>query len=313
MADLVNEFSWSASRQGLFDECRRAYFYNYYGAWGGWEAGAPPRTRLLYRLKNIKSLDMWAGTIVHEVIAETLRRYALKPEPVTTADLQARARAKLRGGWTEAVGREWERAPKKTNLEELYYGNGRTLPPEQTGRIRDKVNGCLAAFADSAVLKEVLAVHYLDWKPVDKLDTFLVDGIKVWCAVDFAYTGADGTLHILDWKTGAEREEALQLQLACYAFYAAEKWCANCEAIRVSGVFLKEGARVSAHPITPDLLAAARARIVAGAAGMRALLVDPAANRAREEDFPYCDGDRACRRCFFREACPRLAAAPPEP
>ncbi len=307
MADLVNEFSWSVSRQGLFDECRRAYYYNYYGAWSGWEAGAPARTRLLYRLKNLRSLDMWAGSIVHEVIAETLRRYALKPAPVTVAELQARARVKLRAGWTEAVNRDWERAPKKTNLDELYYGNGRTLPPAQTERIRDKVNDCLAAFADSAVLRELLAVNYLNWKPVDKLDTFLVDAIKVWCAVDFAYTGDDGILHILDWKTGAEREEALQLQLACYAFYAADKWCARRDAIKVGGVFLKDGARVSEYAITPALLAAARDRIVAGAGAMRALLVNPAANQAREADFPFCDAARACRRCFFREACPHAA------
>ena len=40
MADLQNEFSWSKSRHEKFDECRRAYFYTYYGSWGGWSAGA---------------------------------------------------------------------------------------------------------------------------------------------------------------------------------------------------------------------------------------------------------------------------------
>ena len=41
MADLANEFSWSRSRDATFHECRRRYFYQYYGAWGGWETTAP--------------------------------------------------------------------------------------------------------------------------------------------------------------------------------------------------------------------------------------------------------------------------------
>ena len=42
MAELTNEFSWSRSRDGTFQDCRRRYFYHYYGAWGGWEAAASP-------------------------------------------------------------------------------------------------------------------------------------------------------------------------------------------------------------------------------------------------------------------------------
>ena len=48
MADLANEFSWSRSRDSTFQDCRRKYFYHYYGSWGGWEAGATPEVRRLY-------------------------------------------------------------------------------------------------------------------------------------------------------------------------------------------------------------------------------------------------------------------------
>ena len=41
MADLANLFSWSRSRAGMFDDCRRRYYYHYYGAWGGWDSSAP--------------------------------------------------------------------------------------------------------------------------------------------------------------------------------------------------------------------------------------------------------------------------------
>jgi hypothetical protein len=309
MARLTNEFSWSVSRDQLFRTCRRAYYYTYYGSWGGWEPDAAPSVRQLYILKNLKTLEMWAGTIVHETIAEALGRYARKRYPIQAGELQARAREKLRSGWVEAVSQQWLTSPKKTNLHELYYGNGRSLPRERTERIRDRVNLSLTSFAESEALRELLAVSYLNWKPVDQVDSFLLDRLKVWCAVDFAFVDPAGQLRILDWKTGQEKPETVQTQLACYTFYAQEKWFAPPERVRVAGVFLMEKARVREYPVTPEVLVEAQDRILTSAADMRATLVDATANRAREEDFALSPADRPCRRCNYRAVCPRTAAA----
>ena len=61
MADLANVFSWSRSRAGMFEECRRRYYYHYYGAWGGWDSNAPPDIRRLYVLKQLTGRQGWAG------------------------------------------------------------------------------------------------------------------------------------------------------------------------------------------------------------------------------------------------------------
>jgi hypothetical protein len=34
-------------------------------------------------------------------------------------------------------------------------------------------------------------------------------------------------------------------------------------------------------------------------------------NEAVEEDFPLAGDERPCRRCNYREVCPRFAGAPP--
>lgn len=306
MRKLVNQFSWSVSRDRLFHSCRRAYYYNYYGSWGGWEAGADQKTRQLYILKNMTSLEMWGGSIVHDVIAEALRRRALKDTPIRTGELQARAREKLRGGWKEAVAKVWLKSPKKTNLFRLYYGNGKNLPAEQTERAKKRVYGCLEAFANSPTLAEITAVSHLNWHPVDTLDSFSFDGLKLWCAIDFAYQDPAGKTRILDWKTGGEDEDSLRMQLACYAFYAADVWHVPIEQQRLMGVFLRDNARVSEYTLTPDILIETRQTIVDSAAEMRACLIDAENNAAREEDFPVADSDRPCRRCSFREACPKI-------
>ena len=308
MSTLTNDFSWSVSRDQLFRTCRRAYYFNYYASWGGWDAGAPPRTRQLYLLKQIKTLEMWAGSIVHETIAETLNRYARKQTPIRTAELQARARQKLRAGWLEAVNREWQRRPKKNNLHGLYYGNGKTLPRERTDRVRDLVYSSLATFVESETLKALLAVPYMNWKPVDQLDTFQLDGLKVWCAVDCAFTDPAGHLTIVDWKTGREKPETLRLQLASYAHFARQKWFASPDSIRLQGVFLGDGGRVSDYPLDDADLVEARDAILKSAADMRQVLDDPRHNIPMdEEQFEVCTADWPCRTCKFKAACPKFA------
>ena len=54
VADLTNDFSWSRSRDNVFQECRRRYYLHYYGSWGGWQAEGDPRARLLYVLKRLQ-------------------------------------------------------------------------------------------------------------------------------------------------------------------------------------------------------------------------------------------------------------------
>ena len=72
MSAFKNEFSWSITRDRVFQSCPRQYYYNYYGYWGGWEMDAPERTRQTYILKNLKNRFMWAGEKVHDCIKHTL-------------------------------------------------------------------------------------------------------------------------------------------------------------------------------------------------------------------------------------------------
>ncbi len=82
MGGLVNEFSWSRSRDSTFKDCRRRYYFQYYGSWGGWEATADPETREIYILKQLKSRQMWAGEVVHSCIERSLENLRAGIEPL---------------------------------------------------------------------------------------------------------------------------------------------------------------------------------------------------------------------------------------
>ena len=68
-----NEFSWSFSRHSTFKTCKRKYYYSYYGSWEGWNKDAEELNQKLYMLKNMTSLPMLAGSIVHDEVERTLK------------------------------------------------------------------------------------------------------------------------------------------------------------------------------------------------------------------------------------------------
>ncbi len=72
MSTFKNKFSWSISRDRIFQACPRQYYFNYYGYWGGWDLNAPERTRQIYILKQLQNRFMWSGAKVHDFIKHTL-------------------------------------------------------------------------------------------------------------------------------------------------------------------------------------------------------------------------------------------------
>ena len=221
--------------------------------------------------------------------------------------LQSVALESLRLGWREAVREDHLAHPKATNLFELYYGNKKTLPSDVTDALKARIFECLENFAQSPIAKLIQKTPYARWKPIDSLDFFLLDGMKVWSAPDFAFTDEHGAFHIIDWKTGIEKKDELRLQLACYALFSMEKWHVPLEQLQLHGVFLRDGGRVSDYPIDAELLISAKDQILTSAQSMKAKLTDVASNTAMDEEaFPCTTDEYTCETCCFREACPQF-------
>jgi PD-(D/E)XK nuclease superfamily protein len=309
MADLSNEFSWSKSRHEKFADCRRAYFFTYYGSWGGWEAPAGSGVRELYVLKKLSSRWQWAGSVVHGALKQVLSRARVAGDLVPLDRVLARTRSRARAEWAGSREKSyWREASRIVGLLEHEYGE--PVADGDWKRLYEQVvEGSLRAFYGSAVLEEILATPRQDWLVVDELDAWDFEGTKIWVAVDFAYRGKDGRVHILDWKTGKERGVD-HVQVGTYALYARQKWAVPDGGVAGGLVYLVgngapggERVTVSADPAT---LEACRAEMRASIAGMKSALEDPARNLAREDAFPRQDDRESCRRCPFRRPCGRM-------
>jgi hypothetical protein len=309
MPALVNEFSWSKSRHEKFAECRRAYFFTYYGSWGGWEAPAGTPVRELYVLKKLSSRWQWSGSIVHGALKQVLGRMRVTGELAPLEKVLERTRARARAEWSSSREKTyWREASRIVGLVEHEYAE--PVPDPEWKRLYEQVvEGSLRAFYGSAVLEEIRRTPRASWLTVDELDSWRFDGTKIWVAVDFAYRDGEGRVHLLDWKTGKERGVD-HLQVGTYALYAREKWGVAPDGVVGGLVYLVangapggERVDVAADPAT---LAACEREMRASIAAMKAALADPGANVAREEVFPTLDDREGCRRCPFRRPCGRL-------
>ena len=143
MADLANEFSWSRSRDNTFQECRRKYFYHYYGAWGGWEPMAAAEIRRLYVLKQLASRQMWAGRVVHDAIEMALQVFREGRE-VPVEAFVADVIERMRGEWRGSRAGRYREQPKTTALFEHEYAID--IKREAWQALSQNVAGCLRNF-----------------------------------------------------------------------------------------------------------------------------------------------------------------------
>jgi PD-(D/E)XK nuclease superfamily len=299
MGDRVNEFSWSRSRDATFQDCRRRYFYQYYGSWGGWASDAAAEVRRLYILKQLASRQMWAGRVVHDAIEMALhvfREGRTVPVEPFIADVVER----MRGDWRSSRAAHYREDPRTVALYEHEYAVD--LKPDVWQALRNSVVVCLRNFFRLPLLEAVRKTPPEHWSIEHWSKVFDFEGTPVWIAPDFGYWNADGLLTLIDWKTGASDADATAFQLGCYALYARDLLGVEPSRVELLQANLREP---MVTPLAWDdaRLEAVRDQLRLSIRSMRAYLVDPAANLARIEDFEQTEELRICRRCNFRVVC----------
>jgi hypothetical protein len=313
VAELENVFTWSASRAGAFAYCKRQYWWNYYGSWGGWKREGPREAREAYMLKNLANRWTWAGTVVHEVIEDVLRRMqegtgdgelALGPMLLDVdAEIEA-ATQHMREQWVESRRGGYLRRPKRQfGLAEHEYEM--PVPREEWKGTNQKVRDGLRTFFDSALFERIRASNPQDWLPIETLDQFDFEGTPIWAVLDFAMRSPDGNVDIYDWKTGVVNPEANRLQIGCYTLYVQSAHGVAPERVTTHLIYLGEDMQEFSYKMSERELEAVRGEMRASIAAMRTRLTDAGGNVAVREDFPLTEDFAKCEVCAYRRLCGR--------
>ncbi|HBF33009.1 TPA: hypothetical protein DDW35_00460 [Candidatus Sumerlaeota bacterium] len=306
--DFRNKFSWSFSRHKTFNECLRRYYYTYYGSWGGWNEDGPEEARLAYRFKCMTSMPMWLGDLVHRM-AERILSDASNAELNSLESYQKQLRHWMNTEYIKSVEKKWAKSPKHNlNLFEHYYGT--EIDAENRAAAREKVFRCLEHFLCSPLFERLTRLKPAEWKSIEKLDSFEVEGAPVYVKIDCA-TQADGVLSIYDWKTGAVTTDT-ETQLACYARYAFERWHVPLDKQRLISYYL-DANEVQEHIPSADELVEVKDFIIASMGQMIERLDSGMRdNKASITNFPMTETQWVCKRCFFRELCYKTRNWPPD-
>lgn len=302
---LENRFSWSKSRDRLFQECPRAYYFQYYGSWGGWEKTADERTRQLYVLKNLETRHIWSGDKVHKAIAEALEALRLGMPPPTADGMVQRTLETMRAEFRDSRSGRHPQDPKRT-LGLFEHAYDLQLADDQWKANAEHVEACIRTFLESDTFAGIGKVPPADWLEIEQLNTIDVDGTKVYVQLDFAHRAGDGAV-IYDWKTGrSDQSIETSIQFACYALYATQAWSVPAGKVRTIEFNVAKN-EVIEHPVTEEMIREVRHYIMGSAGELEGFLDDVENNSAAEDSFSLADEADACRYCNFRKACPRFA------
>jgi hypothetical protein len=297
--ELKNEFSWSRSRDGTFQDCRRKYFYHYYGAWGGWGDGAPPEVRRLYVLKQLSSRQQWAGRTAHDAIEMAMHAFAdrrdIPVEPFVHDIIE-----RMRGEWRSSNAGRYRDDPKSPALFEHEYQI--EIRREEWQAISRNVTVCLRNFFRLPLLATIRRTAPEHWSIEHWSKVFEFEGTAVWVAPDFGFWTDEGQLALVDWKTGGSKGNGASFQLGCYALYAHEVLGVAPAQVDLIEVNLR-GPEVTPHHWDDDRLEAIREQVRLSIRSMKAYLADPDANVAVIADFERTEDLRICRWCNFRAVC----------
>jgi hypothetical protein len=309
MAELANVFSWSRSRGAMFEECRRRYYYHYYGAWGGWDSNAPDDARRLYVLKQLTGRQGWAGRVVHEAVEMALR-VLHSGRDLPEAWLLDETLRRMRQEWRASRSGAYRTTPRGgVALFEHEYG----IPvSDRTWQVlRDHVLRCLRTFQRLPLFREIRDTPRERWILLEDIRAFHFEGTPVYAAPDFGFWTPADRLALVDWKTGSPAPEETAVQLGCYGLYAAEILDVEPARVDLLEVNLREGA-VTTHAWDASRIEDIRERLRLSIRGMRTWLRDPDANVAVLDDFERTEDRRICRWCNFRVVCrPELDLSEP--
>lgn len=319
MAELKNELSWSFSRDERLRRCAREYWFQHYGAWGGWAREATPLQRELYRLTKLEQRATWAGSVVHRVIARALAgARAGAPAPDVEAVVQ------------EALG--WMRQDFADSRDDVarrssnYKAHVRFLEHERphdpaSAFWRQKwkesaelVERCIRNFFGSEHWRMLSVLPAADWIEIEDWTgkappaSFELEGVRVFAKIDCAFRQG-GRAVVVDWKTGRGDDGDAPRQLATYALYMKARHGLEPRDLVAREVNVALGT-VHEHDVSEKALGDFLVAFRSSVAAMRACLADVSANVPKpESEFPFTDDERECRRCRFQSVCPRTGAA----
>lgn len=278
---------WSATRYNQFSICKRRYFYQYYAKY---DPSLPVRE--IETLKELVSIPLEIGTLVHKVIEVLLNRLRSTAEPIHEAK------------FFDFATRQTTRHSATQRFQEVAYGELDSVEPET---LLPKVQVCLENLLESDRFRWLVeeAVHASgDWviDPPGYGETRLQD-MKAYFKVDFLFPVQE-TYHIIDWKTGQEDPEKHRKQLLGYSAWTSYHFGVDPEHVEPAVAYLYPEYKEVQERFNEFDLENFSVQVRAETREMYEYCRDVDQNiPVEKEEFRMVEHEAICSRCKFRALC----------
>lgn len=278
---------WSVSRFETFQNCKRAYFYNYYGKY---DEQIP--LDVINSLKKMTSIPLEKGNIVHDVIRDILVRYTKTSVPID--------RVKLFTYIYKMVKKYCNRKV----FSEVYY---QQITKVDYDEIFNAVKLAVINFFNSNRYQWLISKAITtkdDWviEPGGYGETRFKD-LKAYCKVDYFFP-INNEYYILDWKTGRYSAVKHRKQMLAYTLWAKDTYNLSPDHINPILTFLLPNYSEIGQPFTLEELNLFYQTIHEETEAMYAFCSNIEDNIPISKDrFPKTDKYIICSFCNYRKLC----------
>jgi len=282
---------WSFSRMRTFRTCLRQYWYQYYAP----RVLEGSEKRKVQELRSLSSVNIEVGNAVHNTIAEVIKDLSLTGRFLGEDEVLEIAENKFR-----------VLISNKPMFEDRY---GQTITDDRIDEAVAKVRTGISGFYSSrwpALLNGVPPGSRGEWA-IDPpgYGEFRFEGRKAYAKPDLVFRAADGTWHVVDWKTGKPGRDGDILQVQSYMYFTKVNYGIPLEEMAGTVEYL---ASPSVDPVTIEGTLVdgleLRNRIIGDMDAIESMCVDVENNRPRPvQEFGKTETERTCGRCNYREVC----------
>lgn len=293
---------WSLSAHRMFKRCQRQYYFAHIAAHHS--AKSDNIRREAYRLKQVKSLSAWKGSLIHEGINQFVLPCLQQKEQIDWEEAINRtielAKRQFEFSRTQRLQKSWNFKDGKCIL--LEHERGEEISKAELDKVYTEISIC---FDNLASHKDVISyIQGRDLYYSERVFSHNYDGAQVYIVPDLIFSRSYGYPTIIDWKV--EQDYAYgqhKLQVALYAWVLWNKWdIKKPEDVELYEVQLLEG-NVIEHSCNSGILKGLEDFMFQSICEIRSLCGDHKYHDQNLEDYEFAKKPNTCLYCSFQRLC----------
>ncbi len=278
---------WSVSRYDIFNNCKRQYYYFYYGKFD-----KEFSVSKINELKALTSVALETGNIVHDIICMLLKRLQKTFKPIDKNKFLI---------YAKQITKDY---CSKKQFSEVYYKQKNLINIDEIYKSVEKIlNNFLSSKRLKWLFEEGIKTSK-NWiiEPEGFGETRIGDK-KAYCKVD-CLIPTDNKVYIFDWKTGKQDISKHTKQLTGYSLWARYHFELTSKDIIPTVVYLSPQYSEKSIILSDADLDKFNDEVESETKQMYDYLIDIENNYPIDKtEFKKTENEFFCRYCNFRELC----------